>query len=491
MSSVIRHLRSIRGRITLIATMLVAVTLVVASVVLMRWVQADLLESAQATLDEALESQADLLGVEAEVLTELGIDDFSDRTFEAVVDDRDVFISVFPEDGFGTSFGEMFIDNFAVAGLELDSETNEILAVYDIGFQQQLVDGELAAQVGELATEVIETGEVELGDWELVEADGDDLFTLSESSLAEVEQSVAAIRQALLFIVPSLIVAFALLIWWLVGRALRPVMSITEQVEAISSSSLDRRVPIPDTNDEVANLASVMNRMLDRLQRGGERQRQFSADASHELRSPLSTVRAAAELLEANPPPERTKRLAGDIVAESDRMDELISDLLELSRLDEDRRSPVMEETDVVALVQAELQPELADGRVALSAPPQVLVMASPRQLQRVVRNLVDNAIRHAERKILVSVTSTAAEVRLAVDDDGSGVPPADRTSIFERFARLDEARSRDGGGSGLGLALVSAIADAHEGTAVVEDSDLGGARFVVSLPAGEEGVVR
>lgn len=344
--------------------------------------------------------------------------------------------------------------------------------MYELGFQREMPNEVLSGQIASLATEVIELGAIDGGP-----------FALSDASLDEVEESIVAIRQALLFIVPSLVLAFAVLIWWLVGRALRPVMSITDQVEAISSSSLDRRVPVPPTNDEVANLASVMNRMLDRLQRGGERQRQFSADASHELRSPLSTVRAAAELLEANPPPDRARRLAGDIVAESDRMDELISDLLDLSRLDEDRRTAKLEATDLVALVRAELQSELADGRIAFEAPPQLSVMASPRQIRQVVRNLTDNAVRHADQKVLVSLEADDNQLRLMVDDDGSGVPVEARGSIFERFARLDEARGRDGGGAGLGLALVKAIAEAHGGTVTVEDSTLGGACFVVALP--------
>ncbi len=495
MTPTLKHLRSIRGRITLISTMLVAITLVVASVVLMRWVQADLLASAQDTLDLALEEQAEQLGISEFLDEDLEeVEDFlpEEQFFESYVDGNQVSLGLFTAQGDGFAIGELAINGFPVAGLMIDVETGEVVEVFDSQFEQRLEDPDLIEEIGSLAFEVIEVGPIEDGQ-----------FFVGAASLDEVEESVEAIRQALMFIVPALVLAFAALTWWLVGRALRPVMSITSQVEAISTSSLDRRVPVPDTNDEVANLASVMNRMLDRLQRGGERQRQFSADASHELRSPLSTVRAAGEMLGRNPSPDRARRLAEDIVAESDRMDELISDLLELSRLDEDRRGLTMEETNLVELLLTELAIELAEGTVVLESPPALSIMASPRQLRRLVRNLVDNAARHADQKVVVSVTSlgppagTAAadakfgagdegrRVLLTVDDDGAGVADEAKRAIFERFSRLDEARSRDAGGAGLGLALVRAIAESHRGTAAAEDSPLGGARFAVTLPVG------
>ncbi len=489
-------LRSIRGRITLAATALVAVTLFVASWLLLQWVEADLLDSAQTTLDEALAAQAEQLGVEEFLLPEeafaeefgeeaFGEDSFGEELFEAepvdaqafegFIDGQNVFIGLFTVHDEGLAFGEMFIEDEPVANLVIDVETGEIVEIWDIEFEEPLTDPELVGEIESLAFEVFEVG------------DGD-RFLVGAASLDEIAESVAAVRSALWVIGPGLVVAFALLTWWLVGRALRPVMSITSQVDAISSSSLDRRVPVPDTNDELANLATVMNRMLDRLQRGGERQRQFSADASHELRSPLSTIRAAGEMITTNPKADRTERLAGDIVAESIRMDELIGDLLDLARLDEDRRLPDREPMDLAALLRAELEAEFERGQLAIVAPPTLPLTGSPRQLRRLVRNLVDNAVRHAENKVTVSALalpdSASGEpvVQLIVEDDGAGVAAEHRVTIFERFSRLDEARSRDAGGAGLGLALVKAIAESHGGSVSITDSELGGAKFVVTL---------
>ena len=474
-----RALRSVRGRITLVSTALVATTLLIASVLLMRWVQADLLASAEETLQTSLEDQAQALGADPELF---GLDGRLDLV-GAEVDGQEIEVGLFTGIGDGLAFGDLYVDGEYAAGLIMEVGTGEVVDVVDPELGERIDDPELIEQVGDLVFEVLELADVQ------PDADPDNpRFIVGATPLAEIEESVAAVRDALFVLVPALAAIFGALTWLLVGRALRPVMSITEQVEAISASSLHQRVPVPDSGDEVAELATVMNRMLDRLERGGQRQRQFSADASHELRSPLSTVRAAAELLTGSPPPQRAGRLAGDIVAEADRMDQLITDLLELSRLDEDRgpRSSA-ESTDLAALVLAELAAEL-DGptgpvAVAVSAPDAVPVVGDPRQLRRLVRNLADNALRHAAGRVEVAVAATGAGgARLVVDDDGHGVPPADRATVFERFSRLDEARSRDAGGSGLGLALVRAIAEGHGGTVTVDDSPLGGARFTVQL---------
>lgn len=474
-----KHLRSIRARITIVSTALVAATLVIASMLLMQWVKADLLDSAQQSLDQALDDQAQLLGYDPEFVNELTEGELLPGALQANINGGEVFIGLFSSrDDTSVAFGQMEINGVPVAGLAIDVETGEIEEVLDPLFEEPLDDPEVIEAVESLAFEVLE-----------VASGSESQFLVGATPLDEIEQSVEAIQDALTILVPLLALVFGGLTWLLVGRSLRPVMSITEQVEAISTASLDRRVPVPDTEDEVANLATVMNRMLDRLQRGGERQRQFAADASHELRSPLSTVRAAAELLGRSPSADRAARLSDDIVAETDRMDELIGDLLELSRLDEHRGNQVLEPVDLVPLLALELQAELAEGRVELLAPPSVMIIGSPSQLRRAARNLVDNALRHADRRVAVTVASEPGIVILAVDDDGAGVPDENKPAVFERFSRLDEARTRDAGGSGLGLALVRAIAEVHNAMVSVTDSTLGGARFVLTFPAMATGV--
>lgn len=477
-------LRSVRGRITLVSTALVALTLVLAAMLLLRLVREDLLNSAEATIDQALEQQAEQLGVAAEDLDSLG--GFSEAW--AVIDGDEVGVGIFqadPDDPSGAAFGELYLNGEIVATLVIDVSNGEVVEVFDPIFEEPLEDPEVIEQVESLVFEVLEL------------SDTDGRFLVGATPLGEIEESVTAVEEALFVIVPALTLFFGLSTWLLVGRALRPVKSITSQVEAISTSSLDQRVPVPRTKDEVAELATVMNGMLDRLERGGERQRQFSADASHELRSPLSAVRAAAEMLGRNPDPARVDRLAEDIVAESDRMDQLIGDLLELSRLDEDRRSIALEHLDLVQLIYAELREEEADGTVEIIAPAELIIEGAKSQLRRLVRNLVDNAVRYAEGRVRVTVSdkqkhgsnvsAELAEFKLAgvvltVEDDGPGIPPEEREAVFERFARLDEARGRDAGGTGLGLALVKAITERHGGTVTVDESPLGGARFTVTL---------
>lgn len=488
MTAALRQLRSVRGRITLVSTALVALTLVLASMLLLRLVREDLLATAEDTIDQALESQAEQfeaafgfdaeLGIAAELIEpdsefegDVAIEAIDASDGALLGSDDVVLFEVDPTDPEGLAFGEFLVADDTSVLVGIDPETGQVVEVYDPILDEPLTDAVIQDQLDEVLFETY-----------ALEDTGGTRFLVGTAPLDEIEQSVAAVGNALMVIVPALTLLLGLSVWLLVGRALQPVMSITKQVEAISSSNLDQRVPVPATGDEVADLASVMNRMLDRLERGGERQRQFSADASHELRSPLSSVRAAAEMIGRKPDGERVTLLADDILAESDRMNHLIGDLLELSRLDEDRRSIAMEDLNLSQLVQQELRPDVAEGSVRLMAPPSLTVNGSPGQLRRVARNLVDNAVRHAEQQVVVTLAvPLGGRFVLTVEDDGPGIPAEDRELIFERFGRLDAARGRDSGGSGLGLSLVMAIVEHHGGTITVDDSPLGGARFTVT----------
>jgi signal transduction histidine kinase len=298
------------------------------------------------------------------------------------------------------------------------------------------------------------------------------------------ESTLATVAGLLVIAVPVVIGLVAAVTWWVVGRALAPVSRIRAEVDGITGDRLDVRVVVPPSGDEIAALAGTMNRMLDRLDDSATAQRRFVADASHELRSPLATIRQHAELARAHPDATSIDDLAAVVHEEGLRMQELVDAMLLLARLAEHappRRRPV--DLDDLALVEAG-RLRAAGVTVVATDIQAARVLGDERLLGRLIRNLADNGARHARGTVSISVGEHRGEALLTIDDDGSGVPPADRERIFERFVRLDEARTRDAGGSGLGLAIVRAIAEAEGGSVSVEDSPLGGARFVVTLPA-------
>ena len=308
---------------------------------------------------------------------------------------------------------------------------------------------------------------------------------LTDASIDEVQGGVDAASRALLIIIPAVVVALGIAIWVTVGRALKPVRNISAQVAEISGSTLDERIPVPPSQDEIAELAALMNEMLDRLQSSSERQRAFVADASHELRSPLSTIVAAAEIASVSPDPVKLQKLAGTLSSEAQRMQQLVTDLLDLARLDEDRSEPATTSVDVASICREVVGSfEDAAPAVSLVADGPVRAAGVPSQIARVVFNLVDNAAIHARSRVVVTADNHNGESTITVEDDGPGISPTDRGRIFGRFVRLDSSRERNTGGTGIGLALVKAIVDHHRGTIQVGDSELlGGACFKVTLP--------
>jgi len=303
---------------------------------------------------------------------------------------------------------------------------------------------------------------------------------VAASPLSEIDRSVDALVDLLWLGVPVVVIVVGLLAWVLIGRALRPIEAIRSEVEAISATTIDRRVPEPGTGDEVDRLARTMNGMLDRLEHAADRQRRFVSDASHELRSPVATIRTELEVALANADGADWPSVARGVLAEDERLEWLLSDLLELARLDEATASPFEDvDLDDLALQGADRLRATTDLDVDTSGIAAARVSGNPRQLERVLRNLLDNAARHARSRVRLEVGDGA----LVVEDDGPGIAAEDRERVFERFTRLERGRSRDDGGAGLGLALVREIAHHHGGTVSVEDGSLGGARFVVRLP--------
>jgi signal transduction histidine kinase len=305
----------------------------------------------------------------------------------------------------------------------------------------------------------------------------------------EIQRSVNAVRGALWVALPALVALVALAAWWLVGRALHPVEAIRAQVDEISGTTIHRRVPEPASQDEIGRLARTMNAMLGRLEAASTRQRQFVSDASHELRSPVTAIRADLEVALTEGERADWPAVATAVLAEESRLEALLADLLILAAGDEAPVPAAGAVVDVAALARSEARrPHAVPVTVEAARNGTATVAGRSEQLARVVTNLVDNAARHARTQVVVTVARAATPagdcVRLTVDDDGPGIPAADRERVFERFTRLDDARARDEGGTGLGLAVVRSIAERHRGTAHIETGPLGGARAVVDLPA-------
>lgn len=335
--------------------------------------------------------------------------------------------------------------------------------------------------------------------WLLV-ADDVDLPGGGEATLVygvALEQTDTAIRTAVVLLavgVPVLVLVLGVVTWSVTGRSLRPVERMRTEVETIRAAQPDARVVVPDTGDEIARLATTMNAMLDRLDRSAAGQRQFVSDASHELRSPIASLRQHAEVAVAYPDRTDVAEFSDVVRSEAVRLQDLVTGLLELSRLDEGgagvRRPVDLDDLALEAVARARARvPGGATGdraiRVDGSGISAARVLGDERLLTGVVRNLVDNAVRHATSRVAVALVEQDGAAELTVDDDGSGIPAAERDRVFERFVRLDEARSRDAGGAGLGLAIVRDAVRAHGGEATVADSPLGGARFVVRIALG------
>jgi signal transduction histidine kinase len=312
-----------------------------------------------------------------------------------------------------------------------------------------------------------------------------DLIVYAAVSLEPAEEITRTVRHILLIGLPPLVALVAFTTWMVVGRALRPVEAIRAQVADVSERALDRRVPVPPAEDEVARLARTMNAMLDRLQGAVAKQRRFVANASHELQSPLASLRTDLEVALAHPRATDWATTAADLLEENRRMERLVQDLLFLARADEDasRPPPTLVDLEDVVLAEAARLRSYQRIRVDTSRVAPAAVLGWREDLTRAVRNLLDNAERHAEATVTLELADDAGWATLVVADDGPGIPTAHRELVFERFARLDEDRSRARGGTGLGLAIVREIVTAHRGTVSVDGSEGSGARLVLRIP--------
>ena len=308
---------------------------------------------------------------------------------------------------------------------------------------------------------------------------------------ADLETSQQVLGRLLLVFFPLFLAALAVVAWRVIGSALRPVEELRHGAEQIGGGSSAERLPVPPTRDEVAALATTLNGMLDRLAGAQAKQRAFVADAAHELRSPLASMRTQLEV---------AARLGdgGDLPAgvlpEVERLSALVEDLLVLARAGDDTSTRPAEDIDALDLLE-HVARRYAAARVPVCVdvpahrpgyvPPAV---RAPRgEVVRAVGNLVDNAVRHAATGVSLAASASGALVELTVTDDGHGIPERERERVFDRFARLDEARDRDSGGSGLGLPITRELLRRSGGDVRLEDA-APGVRAVVSLPRAVPG---
>ncbi|RSN53383.1 two-component sensor histidine kinase [Actinomadura sp. WAC 06369] len=272
--------------------------------------------------------------------------------------------------------------------------------------------------------------------------------------------------------------------WRVVGRTLGPVEAIRAQLAEISATDLSRRVPQPSGRDEIAQLARTANATLDRLEKAVARQRQFASDASHELRTPIAGLRANLEDAAAHPDDNDLRAVVKSALRDTDRLESIVTDLLLLARIGTGG-TVAHEPVDLAELAAAELRRRTSAHEVATDLAPGVAVSAVRVQLVRLLGNLLDNAERYADTRVTVEVGRADGWALLTVADDGPGIPPSDRERVFERFTRLDTARSRGAGGTGLGLAIAREIAHAHRGTLTVAAAGTG-ARLTLRLPLAD-----
>ncbi|RLV04571.1 two-component sensor histidine kinase [Streptomyces griseocarneus] len=301
------------------------------------------------------------------------------------------------------------------------------------------------------------------------------------------EQAAAPLRTPLTAGVPLAALLVAALAWATARRSLRPVEAIRQEVAAITDTSLDRRVPVPDAHDPVRRLALTTNATLDRLEISVERQRRFVADASHELRSPVAALRYELETALAHPDTIDPHQTLQDALAATRRVHTLTEDLLLLARPD---RPAAHSLVDLAGLTSELVHEYRHRGHpVSLrSGPGQAPVRGNGAQLHRLLRNLLDNAVRHAHTAVVLDITTNGQSHTVTIHNDGTPLSPDEYERVFERFARLDEARARDAGGSGLGLAIARDIAERHHGALTAHsDHPRPGTTFTLTLPASPD----
>ena len=385
----------------------------------------------------------------------------------------------------------------------VSSEADRLVPIVSLAQARALADGGGAVQVRGAPFDMPSLLRVVV-----VPANGGQLV-IAAVPFSEASGSLSVVARALVIFTPVLFLVFTGAIWLVTGSTLRPISALRRGAARVTATAMPSDLPVPEARDEVRNLALTLNDMLSRLAEAQQRQRALVSDTAHELRSPIASIRTQLEVALDFPATQDWETTARDVHADVLRLAQLAEDLLLLARLDE--QAGPAGQTGQTARGQSVDLAELcrsvvcryADASVPVTvvvpettAQGEGVVVAGDRaRLDRLIVNLVDNAVRYAKSSVVISVSRNGSWAELAVSDDGPGIPAADRERAFNRFARLDDARSRDGdeaGGAGLGLAIVRATAQAYGGMAVLEPAtpagDLAGSatglRAVVRLPA-------
>ena len=372
-------------------------------------------------------------------------------------------------------------------GVNIVGDERIVMEMSDAALQTLLENGRVQASIGSGASRMRVHGQ--LGTYVSLGRGG----PLGAAYFVSIPAGLMAITldqlaRDLIMTVVLAFLAFGLGVWVLSQRVLGPLRRVTAAAAEVSGSELSHRVPVPETKDEIHDLGVAINNMLDRLQESFETQRRFTADASHELRTPVTAIAGHASYLVRRTNPSQLQQESLTVIQrEAERMGKLVNDLLELARADAGftvTKAP-MNMVEVAEAVREEVSHVVTNAEVSVTAPRALAeVLGDAERLKQVVLNLVLNAINAGASRVTVSVSQEGKQVRLEVLDDGAGIPSEALPHIFERFYRVDGARSTRGNGSGLGLAIVRWIVHQHDGTVSVESRLGEGTVFTIVLPA-------
>ncbi|RMB61962.1 sensor histidine kinase [Tessaracoccus antarcticus] len=446
--------RGIRLRTTVAATVVVALALLGASVALVALQRQQLISG----LTDVARQQGDTIVGEIE---EGGIDEVDVGAVKAAVGDS-ALLQILTPDGTVRTASD---DDYLVHPITTSTPPAGDTVVYTVD----------ALPGGAEPFVIVVSG---------VASPGGVVRVVTAQSLESVERSTTVLVTLLSIGIPLVLVVVAATSSMVVGWALAPVEAIRRHVAGVSTADKDARVPVPTSGDEIARLAETMNSMLARLQASAEAQHRFVADASHELRTPLATIRTTTELATLHPEAMDRDRAAGLVLAETHRLERLVSDLLLLARSDEHGLIMNVEDVDLDDIVTGEIARIRAQGALTVEVDVvSVRVTGDAQHLLRAVRNLMDNAVRFASTTVEVRLGTMNGVAVLDISDDGPGIAGSERERVFERFVRLDDSRERGTGGTGLGLAITREIARAHGGDVQVFTSERGGAHLRLSLP--------